>query len=100
FGAGEPELLGSPQTEQLVAPRRRLESQLLVVRELLLETFLALVECGHCPPRFSAAAALALIARFARREVSLKLLNRRRRNHRARLCMGGRDGQATRPVPQ
>ena len=46
-GALEAELLGGPKPEQLVAPGRRLELQLLVMRELLLETFLTLVERGH-----------------------------------------------------
>jgi hypothetical protein len=47
FGAGEPELVGGPQAEQLVAAGIGLEPQFLVVGELLLETFLALVERGH-----------------------------------------------------
>jgi hypothetical protein len=38
---------GRPQAEQLVLARRRLELQVLVVLELLLEGFLALVERGH-----------------------------------------------------
>src|SRR5712691_11391848 len=50
-GAGEAELLGGPQPGELVAPRGRLEPQLLVMRELLLEPFLALVERGHAGPR-------------------------------------------------
>src|SRR5262245_8207108 len=48
--ARKPELLGGPQAKKLVAARGRFESQLLVMRELLLETFLALVECGHARP--------------------------------------------------
>ena len=51
IGALAPELLGGPKPEQLVAPGRRLEFQLLVVRELLLETFFTLVERGHDLPR-------------------------------------------------
>src|SRR5262249_43082590 len=47
LGAGEPELPRRPQAEHLVAARGRLELELLVDRELLLETFLALVERGH-----------------------------------------------------
>src|SRR5262249_59271469 len=61
LGAGESHLLCRPQAEQLVAPRGRLESQFLVVGELLLEAFLALVERGHCLSRSSAAAALASV---------------------------------------
>src|SRR5436853_333810 len=45
--ARDAELFGGPQAEHLVAPRVRLEAQLLVMDELLLETFLALVEGGH-----------------------------------------------------
>ena len=45
--AGHAELSGRPQPQHLVAPGRRLEAQLLVVGELLLEAFLALVERGH-----------------------------------------------------
>ena len=41
------ELLGCPQTEQLVPARRSLELLFLVEGEFLLETFLALVESGH-----------------------------------------------------
>ncbi len=37
----------SPQTQQLVAPRGCLEPQLLVMRELVFKTLLALVECAH-----------------------------------------------------
>src|SRR4029434_4301975 len=39
--------LGRPMSEQLVAPSVGLKSQLLVMRELLLEAFLAFVERGH-----------------------------------------------------
>src|SRR5262249_23601488 len=49
---GYAELLGGPQAEQLVAAGVRLELELLVVRELLLEAFLALVERGHCRPSY------------------------------------------------
>src|SRR5216684_21062 len=45
--ARKSELLRRPQPEQLVAARARLEFELLVASELLLETFLALVESGH-----------------------------------------------------
>src|SRR5260370_15575681 len=45
--AGEPELLRRPQAKELVAARRRLELQLLVMGKLLLEAFLTLVERGH-----------------------------------------------------
>lgn len=45
--ARDAELLGSPQAEQLVPAGFRLELQLLVEGELLLETFLALVELVH-----------------------------------------------------
>src|SRR5262249_57693729 len=58
LGAGESHFLCRPQAEQLVAPRGRLESQFLVVGELPLEAFLALVERSHCLSRSSAAAAL------------------------------------------
>src|SRR5262249_5510650 len=47
LGPGEPELFRRPGTEHAVAPCRRLELELLVVRELLLEAFLALVKGGH-----------------------------------------------------
>src|SRR5665647_419702 len=47
IGAAFAELAGGPEPQQLVAASHRLESQLLVMRELLLEAFLALVECGH-----------------------------------------------------
>src|SRR6266516_4897564 len=47
IGPGEPELLRRPQAEKFIATGGRLESQFLVVSELLLEAFLALVECGH-----------------------------------------------------
>src|SRR5262249_7146177 len=47
FGPGDAELLRGPQPEQPVAPCDRLEFELLVVGELLLEPFLALVERGH-----------------------------------------------------
>src|ERR1019366_5972891 len=47
FGAAFAENAGSPESQQLVAAGHRLESQLLVMRELLLEAILALVECGH-----------------------------------------------------
>ena len=50
-GAGKTELLRRPQAEQLVAPGIGPEPEFLVVRELLLETFLALVERGHWGPR-------------------------------------------------
>ena len=41
------QLFRHPQAQQLVAPCLGLELLLLVERELLLETFLAFVECGH-----------------------------------------------------
>src|SRR3979411_456211 len=46
-GSGEAELFGGPQAQQAVAARRRLELEIFVVSELLLEAFFALVECGH-----------------------------------------------------
>src|SRR5580704_5121992 len=46
-GTGEPELFGSPQPDELVAPRLRPEPYLLVMREFLLEAFLAFVEARH-----------------------------------------------------
>ena len=45
--AGHAEFFGCPQPEQLVAARLGLELLFLVEGELLLETFLALVESGH-----------------------------------------------------
>src|ERR1043166_4631075 len=45
--AGKPELFRRPLTQHAVAPGGRLELELLVVREPLLEAFLALVEGGH-----------------------------------------------------
>ncbi len=45
--AGYSELFRHPQAEQPVAARFGLELLLLVEGEFLLETFLALVECGH-----------------------------------------------------
>src|SRR5262249_52909320 len=56
LGAGEPELGRRPQAEHLVAARGRLELELLVDRELFLETFLALVERGHACLAVSGAA--------------------------------------------
>ena len=41
------ELFRHPQSQQLVAAGFGLEFQFLVEREFLLETFFALVECGH-----------------------------------------------------
>ena len=46
-GAGHAHFFRRPQAEQLVAPGIRLEAQLLIMRELLLEAFLALVERRH-----------------------------------------------------
>src|SRR5215472_14005702 len=51
--ARERKLPGRPQADKLVAASRRLELELLVVHELSLETFLALVETGHRVPRAS-----------------------------------------------
>src|SRR5262245_41623558 len=48
FVAGEAELVRRPQAEHLVAPGHGLELQFLIERELLLESFLALVERCHC----------------------------------------------------
>src|ERR1700720_2939691 len=49
FGAAQAELSRRPETKHLVAARSGLEPEFLVVRELLLEAFFALVECrGHC----------------------------------------------------
>ena len=42
---------GRPEPEHLVAAGHRLEAKLLVMRELLFEAFLALVECRHAAPR-------------------------------------------------
>src|ERR1700719_880486 len=47
LGAAEAEFFRRPQTDELVAPRGRLELEFLIVRELLLEAFLALIERGH-----------------------------------------------------
>ena len=47
LGRRKSELARRPQSEQLVATSIRLEPQLLVMGELLLEAFLALVERGH-----------------------------------------------------
>jgi hypothetical protein len=47
LGAGQAELLRRPPAEELVAAGVRLESELLVMGEPLLETFLALVESRH-----------------------------------------------------
>src|SRR5262245_1094636 len=47
LGARQPELLGGPQAEQLVAPRRRLELQILVMDEAPLEPFLTFLEHRH-----------------------------------------------------
>ena len=47
LGGVKAEFFRGPQAEELVAARGGLESQLLVMRELLLEAFLALVERGH-----------------------------------------------------
>ena len=44
---GNAELLGGPQSEQFVAPCVRLEAEFLVMSELLLEAFLALVQRAH-----------------------------------------------------
>src|SRR6056297_330025 len=41
------ELPGGPETQKLVAAGHRLEAQFLVMRELVLEGILAVVECGH-----------------------------------------------------
>src|SRR5262245_10828175 len=40
-----------PEPEHLVAASHRLEAKLLVMRKLLFEAFLALVECRHAAPR-------------------------------------------------
>ena len=48
-GPGLAQLLGGPKAQQLVAAGVRLEAQLLVMRELLLEGILALVERAHGP---------------------------------------------------
>src|SRR5258708_11099772 len=47
--ARDSELFGHPQSQKLVSARFGLELLLLVERELLLESFLTLVECGHDP---------------------------------------------------
>jgi hypothetical protein len=46
-GAALAQLFGRPQAEHLVAAGLRLEQELLVMREFLLEAFLALVESAH-----------------------------------------------------
>src|SRR5262249_1330066 len=40
-----------PEPEHLIAASHRLEAKLLVMRKLLFEAFLALVECRHAAPR-------------------------------------------------
>src|SRR4051794_28629649 len=47
IGAAFTELLGRPKPEHFVAPRLGPEAERFVMRELLLETVLALVERGH-----------------------------------------------------
>src|SRR5262245_60064793 len=74
FGAGKSKLLGRPQAEHLVAPGHRLEFELLVERELLFESFLALVERRHveasrrvvAPDRGGASWRLAYRAKMAK----------------------------------
>src|SRR6516162_9597966 len=61
--ARERKLPGRPQADKLVAASRRLELELLVVDELSLETFLALVETGHSVPRASRRAGLPAACR-------------------------------------
>jgi hypothetical protein len=50
--AGEAELFGCPQAEQLVAACPGLEPDFLIVHELELEAFLALVETAHVMTRY------------------------------------------------
>src|SRR5665647_1741206 len=45
--AGQTEFFGRPKAQQLVAAGAGLELQLFIMRELLFEAVLALVECGH-----------------------------------------------------
>ena len=47
LGAALAELLGCPQAQRLVAARGRLEAQFLVMRELALEAFLAVLHLVH-----------------------------------------------------
>src|ERR1700722_10185818 len=47
LGAGKPQFFRSPMADKLVAARGGFEAKLLVVSELLLEAFFALVERGH-----------------------------------------------------
>ncbi len=80
--ARHPELRRRPQAEQLVAARVRLEAQLFVMGELLLETFLAFVERGH--------ACLAVSGATPQTAIHYTPM------HRARPCIAGHDGQGNR----
>ena len=70
--AGESQLLRSPQAEQLVATRNRLEFEFFAVRELLLETLFAFIERGHC---FALGLAWSTLRRYgsACRQANLRL---------------------------
>src|SRR5438045_1701596 len=75
IGSGEAKLLRGPQADELVAPGIRLELELLVVRELLFEAFLALVEGGHGGPRdgmFNADISLAYRGKIAKSTGSIR----------------------------
>jgi hypothetical protein len=51
FLAGLPDLLGDPEAEELVATRKRLEPQFLIVGKFALEGVFPFVKCGHdCVP--------------------------------------------------
>src|SRR5215213_9618489 len=83
LGAGPAELLGRPQPEELVAARRRLEAQLLVVGELPLEGVLAVVEGRHRPlsafgkarPGYNEAGEPRLLPRVRRSSAAVFALN-------------------------
>src|SRR5450631_3941615 len=49
-GAGQPKLGRRPQAHPLIAARAGLELELLIMRELLFEAFLALLETAHAAP--------------------------------------------------
>src|SRR5262245_61379010 len=72
LGSGHAELFGGPQAEHLVAPRHRLELYFLVVRELLLKAFLALVEGCHALPLASPRHAWTYSRRLAYRAPRVK----------------------------
>src|SRR5262249_9881963 len=110
-GAGEAELLGRPKSEHLVAPGDRLEPQLLVVREALLEILLALVEGGgHAGLAAAWERSAACIKRRNPQINSARARLPAGENRRARLCprgpsarfpeRSGRHLESSRPVPR